>query len=267
MSSCFHRLPAGSFTARKRFFTKQTAQLSSTSLLTDLVDGWCDATSAQMGLHTPEQYIRLQAAAAHVRDQELLHERESRERLRSGERERQRTADAVLQLRKQSAEGLESGGGAAEGEPARSPLEGQPQQQQQQQQLRSVLSDITVGISRDPSCQRLAEQNLQNGAGVETPIGLPVQEGSPQLEGAAAGEGHRDHVGGAAAVDGVQASRQLPRSRSWISGRDTWIDRLSTELEAGLQVWGRLPGGVPHLLALSPVEQVANLMSYRSRAK
>ena len=61
---------AGRFTARKEFRTKQAAQLSATSVLTDLLDAWCAATSQEMGLYQPEQFRKLQAAEAHVAEQE-----------------------------------------------------------------------------------------------------------------------------------------------------------------------------------------------------
>ena len=190
--------------------------------------------------------MQLQVAAAHVREQGLLREGEAKEWMRSGVGDQQRTAESRLKLRNHCLERMESGGGASEGEPANLPSEGQPQrlphgiqqqqQQQQQQQLHSVPSNVTEGISSDLPNQNSAEQSFFNEAGMVIPIGLPVKGDRPQLEGAAAWVDHGNDVRGATAVDGLPASRQLPRSRSWSSGRDTWINRLSAQLEMRLQV-------------------------------
>lgn len=233
--SCHHRLPTGSYTARKKFFSKQTAQLSSTALLTDLVDSWCHETSLQMGLHKPERYIQLQAAAEHVVKQELLRKREAKERRAAEVKERQRLAEVALQLRKlHPEESLEQICEESDGEETVDDALASEAEQDVPLLLPSALSAISEEISEEQAEVPLRDESEEN-----TSIGLQPGENSPQPMDTAAGDEGGDDIGAAdvaaAATDGLLAATQLTeRSRS--SSRDAWIVQLATRLKSELQV-------------------------------
>lgn len=231
---CRRRLPTGSYTARKKFFSKQTAQLSSTALLTDLVDSWCHETSLQMGLHKPERYIQLQAAAAHVSKQELLRKREAKEQRAAEAKERQRLAEAALQLRKlHPEEGFEERSEESDGEEMVDDALASEEEQDVPLLLQGALSAISGEISDEQT-----EVPLHDERGGSTPIGVQPENSSPQLMDTAAGDKGGEYIGAvgvaAAAADGLVAATEQPESKS--SGRDAWIVQLATRLKSELQV-------------------------------
>lgn len=184
-----------------------------------------------MGLHKPERFIQLQAAAAHVAKQELLRIREAKEQRAAEAKERQRLAEAAVQMRKlHPEEGLEDICEEFDGEEMVDDALASEQEKDVPLLLQGALSVI-----REETSEEQAEVPLHDERGEST---SQPENCSPQPMNTAAGDEGENGIGAvgvtAAAADGVVAAKPPPESRS--SSCDAWIVQLATRLKSELQV-------------------------------